>query len=80
MTIIHNDRDKALISDELQIGDLVRYRNQSLPIGVITKIHTKVWPGLSVTCNVTWLASPGAYVWDTCEESCYLKKVTHECG
>lgn len=60
-----------------ELGDLVRYRKQPLPIGVITK----VWTAVKVTYNVTWLAQ-GKYVkiTDTCEEAYYLEKVTHECG
>lgn len=60
-----------------ELGDLVRYRNLPLPIGVITK----VWKVVKVTYNVTWIVQ-GKHVKisDTCEEAYYLEKVTHERG
>lgn len=60
-----------------ELGDLVRYRKQPLPIGVITK----VWTAVKVTYNVTWIVQ-GKHVKisDTCEETYYLEKVTHERG
>jgi hypothetical protein len=60
--------------NKFEIGDLVRYSNQPLPIGVITK----VWTGVKLTYNVTWIVQ-GKHVKisDTCEEAYYLQKVTH---
>ena len=60
-----------------ELGDLVRYRNQPLPIGVITM----GWKAVKVTYNVTWIVQ-GKHVKisDTCEETYYLEKVMHERG
>jgi hypothetical protein len=60
-----------------ELGDLVRYRNQPLPIGVVTK----VWTAVKVTYNITWIVQ-GKHVKisDTCEEAYCLDKVTYERG
>jgi hypothetical protein len=62
------------VQTEFEVGDLVRYRNQLFPIGVITR----VWTAVKVTYNVTWIVQ-GKHVKisDTCEETYYLEKVTH---
>mgnify|MGYP007100240241 CR=1 FL=1 len=59
---------------KFETGDLIRYYNQPLPIGVVTK----VWTAVKVTYNITWIVQ-GKHVKisDTCEEAYCLQKVTH---
>lgn len=59
---------------EFEVGDLVQYKQQGLPIGIVVKIYR----GVKTTYDVTWIVQgKRAKISDTCEEAYYMQKVTH---
>ncbi len=59
---------------EFEVGDLVQYKQQGLPIGIVVKVYR----GVKTTYDVTWIVQgKRAKIGDTCEEAYYMQKVTH---
>ena len=59
---------------EFEVGDLVQYKQQGLPIGIVVKIYR----GVKTTYDVTWIVQgKRVKISDTCEEAYYMQKVTH---
>lgn len=59
---------------KFEVGDLVRYKDIPLPVGLVTKVYDSK---VKTTYNVTWIAQ-GKYpkIMDTCEEDYCMQKVT----
>ena len=59
---------------EFEVGDLVQYKQQGLPIGIVVKVYR----GVKTTYDVTWIVQgKRVKISDTCEEAYYMQKVTH---
>jgi hypothetical protein len=62
------------VQTEFEVGDLVQYKQQGLPIGIVVKVYR----GVKTTYDVTWIVQgKRVKISDTCEEAYYMQKVTH---